>query len=65
MDEGKELASVFSVCVVQLEHKEFGDLAWVARAPDGKLSDFTPCTALADTEHQIPRTKLMPQRWMH
>lgn len=51
--------------LVQLEHKEFGDIVWTAPVVAGKLGDFTEATALADAAHTIATTKLLPNRWMH
>ena len=50
--------------LVQLEHKTFGDIVWSAPVVAGKLGEFTKAN-LADATHTIPRTELMPQRWMH
>ncbi len=53
------------VVVVQLEHKEFGDLVWLAPIEDDKLGEFTGPTKLDDADYLVTRTKLMPERWMH
>ena len=51
--------------VVQLEHKEFGDLVWMALvSADGKLGEFS-ATSLEDASHDLKRTELLPGRWMH
>lgn len=54
------------VAVVQVEHKEFGDLIWTARVgADGKLGEFTGPHSLKDTGFELARTTMLPQRWMH
>lgn len=53
------------VVVLQLEHKEFGDLVWTAKVTDGKVGDFTKGLPLADAAYAITKTKMMPARWMH
>ena len=53
------------VVVVQLEHKEFGDLLWTATVIDGKLGEFTDGLRLADAPYVVGKTKMMPARWMH
>ena len=53
------------VVVVQLEHKEFGDMVWTATIIDGKLSEFIGPISLDDSAYTIKKTKLLPERWMH
>ncbi len=53
------------VVVVQLEHKEFGDLVWTSTVADGKLGDVIGPLPLADAPYAVAKTKMMPARWMH
>ncbi len=53
------------VVIIQLEHKEYGDLVWTATVKDGQLPDFVGPLPLDHAAYAIKRTELMPGRWMH
>lgn len=54
------------VVTVQLEHREFGDLVWIAPiGADGKIGEFGEPVDPADCRYEIKPTKLLPGRWMN
>lgn len=53
------------VVLVQLEHKEFGDLVWTAAVTYGGLAEFEGPLPISQGIYDVKRTGMLPERWMH